>query len=89
MMRPGLDKPGALPLLALIVFSLLTLAPSLSSIYNIKFADFGYFTGGARSMSIGPGFRRKKLVFMLIVGAYRASPDSRWRRRIPPEHTSY
>lgn len=41
-MRPGLGKPGALPLLALVVFSLLTLAPSLSSIYNINFADFPY-----------------------------------------------
>ncbi|KAJ5370547.1 uncharacterized protein N7496_006639 [Penicillium cataractarum] len=51
-MRPGLDKPGALPLLALIVFSLLTLVPSLSSIYNIKFADFSYFTGGARKLPL-------------------------------------
>jgi hypothetical protein len=59
MMRPGLDKPGALPLLALIVFSLLTLVPSLSSIYNIKFADFSYFTGGARSTSIGTNFVEK------------------------------
>ncbi|KAJ6145016.1 hypothetical protein N7470_008911 [Penicillium chermesinum] len=39
-MRPGLGNPGALPLLALVVFSLLTLALSLSSIY--KFADFPY-----------------------------------------------
>jgi hypothetical protein len=52
-MRPGLAKPGALPLLALIVFSLLTLVPSLSSIYNIKFADFTYYAKGARRMSIG------------------------------------
>lgn len=47
-MRPGLDKPGALPLLALIIFSLLTLVPSLSSIYNLKFADFAYYSGSAR-----------------------------------------
>lgn len=46
-MRPGLDKPGALPLLVLIVFSLLTLAPSLSSIY--KFADLVYYYPGART----------------------------------------
>lgn len=52
-MRPGLAKPGALPLLALIVFSLLTLVPSLSSIYNIKFADFAFYSNGARRMSIG------------------------------------
>lgn len=50
-MRPGLDKPAALPLLALILFSLLTLVPSLSSIYNLKFADFAYYTGSARRMS--------------------------------------
>lgn len=61
MMRSGLDKPGALPLLALMVFSLLTLVPSLSSIYNIKLTDFGYLTGGARSMSIGPEPDQKEL----------------------------
>ncbi|KAJ5122453.1 hypothetical protein N7448_003587 [Penicillium atrosanguineum] len=44
-MRPGLAKPGALPLLALIIFSLLTLVPSLSSIYNIKLADFTFYAG--------------------------------------------
>ncbi|KAJ5677818.1 uncharacterized protein N7477_003451 [Penicillium maclennaniae] len=44
-MRPGLAKPGALPLLALIVFSLLTLVPSLSSIYNIKLANLAFYTG--------------------------------------------
>ncbi|KAJ5713900.1 uncharacterized protein N7483_011081 [Penicillium malachiteum] len=42
-MRPRLLKPGALPLLALIVFSLLTLVPSLPSIYNLKLADLTYF----------------------------------------------
>lgn len=62
MMRSGLDKPGALPLLALVVFSLLTLVPSLSSIYNIKLADFGYLTGGTRSMSIGPEPDQKSFV---------------------------
>lgn len=51
-MRPGLGKPGALPLLALIVFSLLTLVPSLSSIYNIKAADFAYYSTGARRTSL-------------------------------------
>ncbi|KAJ5160274.1 uncharacterized protein N7482_007278 [Penicillium canariense] len=51
-MRPGLDKPGALPLLALILFSLLTLVPSLSSIYNIKFADFNLFASGARQIPL-------------------------------------
>ena len=49
-MRSGLDKAGALPLLALIVFSLLTLVPSMSSIYNIKFADFSFFAGTSRRM---------------------------------------
>ncbi|KAJ5152118.1 hypothetical protein N7492_010413 [Penicillium capsulatum] len=48
MMRPGLDKPGALPLLALIIFSLLTLVPSLSSIYNLKFADLADYTRASR-----------------------------------------
>jgi len=52
-MRAGLAKRGALPLLALIVFSLLTLVPSLSSIYNIKLADFTYSANGARRMFIG------------------------------------
>lgn len=48
-MRPGLlDKPGALPLLIAVIFSLLTLAPSLSNIYNAKLADFTYNTYGAR-----------------------------------------
>ncbi|KAJ5894030.1 hypothetical protein N7495_005721 [Penicillium taxi] len=50
-MRPGLDKPGALPLLALIVFSLLTLVPSLSNIYNLKLADFP-FASGARQVPL-------------------------------------
>ncbi|CAG8098356.1 unnamed protein product [Penicillium olsonii] len=49
-MRSGLDKPGALPLLALVVFSLLTLVPSLSSIYNLKLADFSFYSGTARRM---------------------------------------
>lgn len=54
-MRPGLAKPGALPLLALIVFSLLTLVPSLSSIYNIKLADFTFYTGARRMfLSLNP-----------------------------------
>ncbi|KAJ5832322.1 hypothetical protein N7474_000633 [Penicillium riverlandense] len=48
-MRPPLHKPGAIPLLALVVFSLLSLVPSLPSIYSLKFADFGYYYGsGAR-----------------------------------------
>jgi hypothetical protein len=50
-MLSGLGKPGALPLLALIVFSLLTLVPSLSSIYNLKLADFSFYPGGARRKS--------------------------------------
>jgi hypothetical protein len=49
-MRSGLDKPGALPLLVLIVFSLLTLVPSLSNIYNLKFADFSFYPGTSRRM---------------------------------------
>ncbi|KAJ5301798.1 hypothetical protein PENANT_c002G06747 [Penicillium antarcticum] len=51
-MRSGLDKAGALPLLALIVFSLLTLVPSMSSIYNIKFADFSFFAGTSRQVPL-------------------------------------
>ncbi|KAJ5689926.1 hypothetical protein N7462_004318 [Penicillium macrosclerotiorum] len=47
MMRPGLDKPGALPLLVLAVLSLLTLAPSLASFYNIKLTDWTYHISGA------------------------------------------
>lgn len=50
-MRTGLEKPGALPLLALVVFSLLTLVPSLSSIYNLKLADFSFYSGAARRAS--------------------------------------
>lgn len=50
-MRPALHKPGAIPFLALILFSLLSLVPSLPSIYSLKFADFGYYYGsGARRM---------------------------------------
>ncbi|KAJ5091782.1 hypothetical protein NUU61_006652 [Penicillium alfredii] len=51
-MRPGLGKPGAIPLLALIVFSLLTLVPSLSNIYNLKLADFSYYAGGAQHVPL-------------------------------------
>ncbi|KGO67780.1 hypothetical protein PITC_048660 [Penicillium italicum] len=50
-MRSGLDTPGALPLLILIAFSLLTLVPSLPNLYNSKFADFSFFTGAARRTS--------------------------------------
>ncbi|KAJ5185420.1 hypothetical protein N7491_006713 [Penicillium cf. griseofulvum] len=46
-MRSGFDKPGALPLLILIVFSLLTLVPSLPNLYHSKFADFSFYTGAA------------------------------------------
>lgn len=53
-MRSGLDKPGALPLLILIVFSLLTLVPSLPSLYHSKFADFSFYTGAVRRMSPFP-----------------------------------
>ncbi|KAJ5860293.1 uncharacterized protein N7529_007603 [Penicillium soppii] len=51
-MRSGLEKPGALPLLALVVFSLLTLVPSLSSIYNLKLADLNFYPGGARQVPL-------------------------------------
>ncbi|CAG7953517.1 unnamed protein product [Penicillium salamii] len=50
-MRSGLGKPGALPLLALVVFSLLTLVPSLSNLYNLKLADFSFHSGTASRMS--------------------------------------
>lgn len=50
-MRSGLDTPGALPLLILIAFSLLTLVPSLPNLYNSKLADFSFYTGGARRTS--------------------------------------
>ncbi|KAJ5158659.1 uncharacterized protein N7500_008310 [Penicillium coprophilum] len=46
-MRSGFDKPGALPLLILILFSLLTLVPSLPNLYHSKFADFSFYTGAA------------------------------------------
>ncbi|CAI7589129.1 unnamed protein product [Penicillium glandicola] len=51
-MRSGLDKPGALPLLILIVFSLLTLVPSLPNLYHSKFADFSFYTGAARQVPL-------------------------------------
>ncbi|KAJ5135722.1 uncharacterized protein N7515_005000 [Penicillium bovifimosum] len=51
-MRSGLNKPGALPLLALVVFSLLTLVPSLPNLYNSKFADFSFYTGAARQLPL-------------------------------------
>ncbi|KAJ5767165.1 uncharacterized protein N7511_004781 [Penicillium nucicola] len=51
-MRSGLDKPGALPLLALVVFSLLTLVPSLSNIYNLKLADFSFYPGTSRQVPL-------------------------------------
>ncbi|KAJ5827184.1 hypothetical protein N7447_003947 [Penicillium robsamsonii] len=52
MMRSGFDKPGALPLLILIVFSLLTLVPSLPNLYHSKFADFSFYTGAARQVPL-------------------------------------
>ncbi|KAJ5950932.1 uncharacterized protein N7479_009345 [Penicillium vulpinum] len=52
MMRSGLHKPGALPLLILIVFSLLTLVPSLPNLYHSKFADFSFYTGAARQVPL-------------------------------------
>ncbi|OQE31536.1 hypothetical protein PENSTE_c001G02458 [Penicillium steckii] len=55
-MRTGLDKPGALSLLIVVIFSLLTLAPSLSNIYNLKFTDFTYNLHGARRTYKGIGF---------------------------------
>ncbi|CAG8057649.1 unnamed protein product [Penicillium salamii] len=51
-MRSGLGKPGALPLLALVVFSLLTLVPSLSNLYNLKLADFSFHSGTARQLPL-------------------------------------
>jgi len=52
-MRPAFHKPGVIPLLALVVFSLLALVPSLPSIYGGKFADFSYYyVSGARRTSI-------------------------------------
>jgi hypothetical protein len=51
-MRSGLDKPGALPLLILIAFSLLTLVPSLPNLYHSKFADFSFYTGAARQVPL-------------------------------------
>ncbi|KAJ5561893.1 hypothetical protein N7461_000654 [Penicillium sp. DV-2018c] len=51
-MRSGLNRPGALPLLALVVFSLLTLVPSLPNLYNSKFADFSFYTGTARQLPL-------------------------------------
>ncbi|KAJ5745792.1 hypothetical protein N7520_010974 [Penicillium odoratum] len=47
-MRPGLHKPGAFPLLALVIFSLLTLVPSLPSIYSLKLTDLTYYIGGSQ-----------------------------------------
>ncbi|CAI7580802.1 unnamed protein product [Penicillium discolor] len=51
-MWSSLDKPGALPLLILIVFSLLTLVPSLPNLYHSKFADFSFYTGAARQIPL-------------------------------------
>ncbi|CAG8365238.1 unnamed protein product [Penicillium salamii] len=51
-MRSGLGKPGALPLLALVVFSLLTLVPSLSNLYNLKLADFSFHSGTASQLPL-------------------------------------
>ncbi|KAJ9481254.1 hypothetical protein VN97_g12237 [Penicillium thymicola] len=51
-MWSSLDKPGALPLLILIVFSLLTLVPSLPNLYHSKFADFSFYTSAARQIPL-------------------------------------
>lgn len=55
-MRSGLDKPGAIPFLALIVFSLLSLVPSLSSLlsgwelYGWKMGYMGCYRSEVRGM---------------------------------------
>ncbi|KAJ5279740.1 hypothetical protein N7478_005112 [Penicillium angulare] len=54
-MRPGLHKPGALPLLVVIVFSLLTLVPSLPSIPSLKLADLSYLLSRGRRKYIPLG----------------------------------
>ncbi|KAG0155253.1 hypothetical protein PDIDSM_827 [Penicillium digitatum] len=51
-MRSGLDTPGALPLLILVAFSLLTLVPSLPNLYHSKFADFSFYTGAVRQVPL-------------------------------------
>ncbi|KAJ5107358.1 hypothetical protein N7456_004033 [Penicillium angulare] len=51
-MRPGLHKPGALPLLVVIVFSLLTLVPSLPSIPSLKLADLSYLINRGRHVPL-------------------------------------
>ena len=44
-MRSGLQKPGAIPFLALLVFSLFSLVPSLAKewdLYNVRLGYIGY-----------------------------------------------
>lgn len=45
MMRSGIPQPGAIPFLAILVFSLLSLVPSLAKewdLYNLQVGYIGY-----------------------------------------------
>lgn len=55
-MRSGLEKPGAIPFLALVVFSLLSLVPSLSWDWGSNWKN-GWYTGG-EVRPIGADFSR-------------------------------
>lgn len=59
MMRSGIPKPGAIPFLALLVFSLLSLVPSLAKewdLYNLQVGYIGYqrHEGRRTSLSAAP-----------------------------------
>ncbi|PYH95956.1 hypothetical protein BO71DRAFT_191429 [Aspergillus ellipticus CBS 707.79] len=53
-MRSGFQKPGAIPFLALLIFTLFTLVPSLAKewdLYNLKLGYIGYSRGEVRQAS--------------------------------------
>ncbi|PWY89746.1 hypothetical protein BO70DRAFT_127413 [Aspergillus heteromorphus CBS 117.55] len=53
-MRSGLQKPGAIPFLALLIFSLISLVPSLAKewdLYNLQLGYIGYSRGEVRQAS--------------------------------------
>jgi hypothetical protein len=56
-MRSGFHKPGAIPFLALLLVSLLSLVPSLAKewdFYNLRFGYIGYHRNDVRRKCLTP-----------------------------------
>ncbi|RAL10406.1 uncharacterized protein BO97DRAFT_426423 [Aspergillus homomorphus CBS 101889] len=96
-MRSGLQKPGAIPFLALLIFSLLSLVPSLAKdwdYHNLPFGHIGYLRSETRHISRAKDSWadvRSRLRMTggqskswLIEGYRQTNPDRKSRPRRPP-----